>query len=91
MLYTNVCPGSQFKTILFTSKKKKERMTRRRRKGWLPFVYTSASALFVDCALYLKIRQSCFVLCAKYGLCEANRASQPQFKSVSYPLAIHYP
>lgn len=48
-------------------------------------MYTSALALFIDCALYLKIRQSCFVLCAEHGLCEANRASQPQFKSVSYP------
>lgn len=50
-----------------------------RRKGWLPFVYTCALALLIiDCALYLKIRQSCFVLCAERGLGEANRASQPQ-------------
>lgn len=57
----------------------------RRRKGCLSFVYTSALALFIDCALYLKIRQGSFVHCAKYGLCEAKRASQPQFKSVSNP------
>lgn len=34
------------------------------------FVYPSALALFIDCALYLKIRQSCFVFCAQHGLLE---------------------
>lgn len=38
-----------------------------------------------------KSDRACFVLCAKHRLCEANQASQPQFKSVSYPLASHYP
>lgn len=58
MLYTNVCPRSQFETVLFTSKKKtKQRVMRRRkrrRKGMQPFVYTSALALLIDCALYLR-------------------------------------
>lgn len=38
-------------------RKKKQRVMRRRkrrRKGMLPFVYTSALALFIDCALYLR-------------------------------------
>lgn len=48
---------------------------------------TVALALFIDCALYLKIRQSCSLLCAKRELREDHRASQPQFKSLSYPLS----
>lgn len=86
-LYTNISPGSQFKTIFFTSKRKKNFKKRmmRRRKGWLPFVFTFALAMFIDCALYLKIRQSCFLLCAKHGLSEANPASQRQLKSVLPP------
>ena len=73
---------------LYSLPQKKRKKKKMKRKGWLPFVYTFALAMFIDCALYLKIRQSCFLLCAKHGLSEANPASQRQ--SVSHPQAVHH-
>lgn len=55
MLYTSVFLGSQ--TLLFTSEKERKKLRRRRRrKKRLSFMYSLALALFIDCALYLKIR-----------------------------------
>lgn len=62
MLYTNDCLGSQ--TVLFTSDmqriKKKQNDEKDegevKKKKLSSFLYTLALALFIDCALYLKIR-----------------------------------
>lgn len=61
MLYTGVCPRSQFLyyiTILFTSKNENKEW----KEGGEKDCYPLCTLLLWRCALYLKIRQSCFVL-----------------------------
>lgn len=66
-----------------SKKKNKEWGWRRRRerKKWSSFLYTLAMALFIDCALYLKIRPELLCTPCQVWTFWGKWASQPQFKS----------
>lgn len=97
MLYTNVCLGNQ--TVLFTSEKKRKSKTKtdddedeeEKEEEEVVILHVHlALALFIDCALYLKIRPELLCTLRQGWTLWSERASQPQIKSVSYPLAVHY-
>lgn len=87
MLYTNVCPRSQFKTILFTSKKEK---TKNKERGGGRDDYPLCTLVLWRCLLKTVLFTSKSNRAALYSapsldLVKQTELASLRFKSVSYP------